>query len=94
MIDHWLPTISLLRRISIASIDKRWRHVRRIITPAFTAHKVSQSAVANSIGISIKGVFGALRTASNDHITVSLKEADHFSDRLKVTFLIRAEKVS
>lgn len=70
MIDHSLPTILLLRRISLALIDKRWRHVRRIITPAFTAHKISQSEVANSIAISIKGVFGALRTASNDYITV------------------------
>jgi len=37
---------------------------------------------------------GNLTRGSNDHITVSLKEADHFSDRHKWTFLIRAEKVS
>lgn len=54
--------------------DKRWRHVRRCITPAFTAHKVAQLAVTKSISASIKRAFEVLKSASNEHITVESLE--------------------
>lgn len=54
----------------ITPTDKRWRHCRRVITPAFTAHKVSQVPAAKLILASIKRALKTLETATNDHITV------------------------
>ncbi|KAJ6225753.1 hypothetical protein RDWZM_004298 [Blomia tropicalis] len=49
---------------------KSWRHIRRLITPPFTAHRISQPSVIKTISMSSQKVFDALDECKQSKIIV------------------------
>lgn len=54
----------------IALRGKSWRHIRRLITPPFTAHRISQPSVIKTISMSSQKVFNALDECKQSKIIV------------------------